>query len=467
MRRRITLAIVGMVVAALILAGFGTFVLERANARDATRQELERQTQAFVNLLDEPMLLRIVGASQNSTATANQELRRILIAMRGLARNIEDQDIGILTGAQWERLEGTGPRGVTLTAADIEAVRTDPDKTISGNRGSNVFAATAGEVRALKYVVIVARPPATSARPAFGWFLLASAFTVAIGALVAVRLSGQLTKRLRAAQAATHAIAAGDLSARIDTAKGDAPVELQDLARSINSMAEQLERSRGLERQFLMSITHDLRTPLTSIQGYAEALVDGAIDDPKRAGEIIGNESQRLQRLVSDLLDLSRLEARTFNLDLTVGDVGPAVAATVEAFEPKAVAANIELLTNCASGFTSRVDPQRLAQVVSNLLDNALKFASRQINVFVTRHDGWIVIGVSDDGPGIAPADLPYVFERLYVAKARPTPKESGSGLGLAIVRELAAAMGGQVRADSPDPHTGKGTRFSVYLPGC
>lgn len=317
----------------------------------------------------------------------------------------------------------------------------------------------------LKYVVIVARPPASSARPAFGWSLIASAITIAIGTAVAVRLSGQLTKRLRAAQTATHAIAAGDLSARMDAAAGDAPAELQDLARSINSMAEQLERSRGLERQFLMSITHDLRTPLTSIQGYAEALVDGAIDDPKRAGEIIGAESLRLQRLVADLLDLSRLEARTFKLDLTPADVGPAVGATVEAFAPKAQARNIELLSNCAPGHLARVDPQRLAQVVSNLLDNALRFAHRRLSVFVARQDGWIVIGVSDDGPGIAPEDLPHVFERLYVARARPTPKESGSGLGLAIVRELTAAMGGHVRADSPDPATGTGTRFSVYLP--
>ena len=334
-----------------------------------------------------------------------------------------------------------------------------------------MYAAAVGDARALKYVVVVARPPESDARPALGWFLVASAGTIALGFVIALWLSRGLTQRLRAAQATTHSIASGDLSARVPEPSTNDQDEVADLSRSINSMAVQLERARGLERQFLMSITHDLRTPLTSIQGYAEALADEAIE-PKKAAETILAQSQRLNRLVTDLLDLARLDARSFSLDVVSGDVVGVVAGTARAFAPKAADRNIALSfpdreSDEAPIFAS-IDAMRLDQAVANLIDNALKFAQTRIDVSVFVHEGWVTISVADDGPGIAADDLPHVFERLYVAKARPTPKESGSGLGLAIVRELIGAMGGHVAARSPVPTTdggpARGTQMLVYL---
>jgi two-component system sensor histidine kinase BaeS len=229
----------------------------------------------------------------------------------------------------------------------------------------------------------------------------------------------------------------------------------------------QIERARGLERQFLMSITHDLRTPLTSIQGYAEALADEAIE-PTKAAETILAQSQRLNRLVTDLLDLSRLDARSFSLDVVSGDVVGVVAGTARAFVPKAADRNIALSYNHSEPIYASIDAMRLDQAVANLIDNALKFARSRIDVSVFVHEGWVTVSVADDGPGIAADDLAHVFERLYVAKARPTPKESGSGLGLAIARELVAAMGGHVAARSPVPSAdggpAKGTQMLVYL---
>lgn len=469
MRRRITFAIVGSVIAALVIAGAGTFVLDRLSARETTRRELERQATSLVAILDETILFRTTAPA--TVAARQAELRAVINRIKGLS-NLSEEDIGILIGTTLQNLDGTTPRNITLDADDLAQLKT-PNTVVSGNRGRIVYAAAVGEQRALKYVVVVARPPESDARPALGWFLVASAGTIALGFLIALWLSRGLTNRLRAAQATTHSIASGDLSARVPEPATTDQDEVADLSRSINSMAVQLERARGLERQFLMSVTHDLRTPLTSIQGYAEALADEAIE-PKKAAETILAQSQRLNRLVTDLLDLARLDSRSFSFDVVSGDVVGVVAGTARAFAPKAAERDITLSFQGQSGdqgnqpIFASIDAMRLEQAVSNLIDNALKFAKSRIDVSVFVHEGWVTISIADDGNGIAADDLPHVFERLYVAKARPTPKESGSGLGLAIVRELIGAMGGHVAARSPVPSAdggpASGTQMLVYL---
>ena len=480
MRRRISFAIVGTVIAALVVAGAGTFVLDRLSARATTRRELERQSQSLIAILDETTLFRSLvnanGTLLSTPAARQQELRRIVNRIKGLS-NLSEEDIGILVGPTLDSLDGTTPRNIVLDPADIAALKAAPNSVVSGNRGRVVYAAAVGDARVIKYVVVVARPPESDARPALGWFLIASAGTIALGFVVALWLSRGLTQRLRAAQATTHSIASGDLSARVPEPSSNDKDEVSDLSRSINSMAVQLERARGLERQFLMSITHDLRTPLTSIQGYAEALADEAIE-PKKAAETILAQSLRLNRLVTDLLDLARLDSRSFSLDIVPGDVVGVVAGTARAFGPKAADRNITLSFHGPSGpwsgepgtgqLFASIDAMRLDQAISNLIDNALKFARSRIDIGVFVHEGWVAVSVADDGQGIAADDLPHVFERLYVAKARPTPKESGSGLGLAIVRELIGAMGGHVAARSPVPTAdggpGRGTQILVYL---
>jgi signal transduction histidine kinase len=462
---------VGTVIAALVVAGAGTFVLDRLSARDATRRELERQAQSLIAILDETTLFRALVNPSGTTPTAptaaarQAELRRIVNTIKGLS-NLSEEDIGILVGTSLDNLDGTTPRDITLDTDDLAQLKT-PNTVVSGNRGRIVYAAAVGDARVLKYVVVVARPPVSDARPALGWFLIASAGTIALGFVIALWLSRGLTQRLRAAQATTHSIASGDLSARVPEPRNNDQDELAELSRSINSMAAQLERARGVERQFLMSITHDLRTPLTSIQGYAEALADEAVE-PRKAAETILAQSQRLNRLVTDLLDLARLDTRSFSLELVRADVVGVVSGTVGAFAPKAADRGVELVFHASEPTAASIDVLRLDQAVANLIDNALKFATSRIDVAVFVHEGWITVSVADDGVGIAPEDLPHVFERLYVAKARPTPKESGSGLGLAIVRELVGAMGGHVDARSPAPgpqgQSGRGTQMLVYL---
>jgi len=261
---------------------------------------------------------------------------------------------------------------------------------------------------------------------------------------------------------AARRIADGDLDTRIDVGNDDYP-ELASLGHSINTMTEGLARAKGLERQFLMSVSHDLRTPLTSIRGWAEAIADGAAEDT-RAAAIIGAEAARLQRLVQDLLDLAKLDARSFSLNPVAVDLVPLVAAAAESFRPSTEDAGLHLTLDLPEGpVPARADPDRLSQVVANLLENAYRYARRDLRVWVATSPGAALVAVEDDGPGIPAAELDHVFERLYQVEHSPA-RQAGSGLGLTIVKELTTAMNGQVRVESPTGREG-GTRVVVALP--
>ena len=184
--------------------------------------------------------------------------------------------------------------------------------------------------------------------------------------------------------------------------------------------------------------------------------------DPDEAFEPVGLGLDH----VGDLLDLARLEANQFSLHLATLAVDEVVTDTAEGWRPRAESLALALHVDDDPTHTrARIDPDRLAQVVANLVENALKFAATAVWVRTDRTDDGVAVSVVDDGPGIDPADLPHVFERLYVARHRPRPTESGSGLGLAIVRELVSAMGGTVSADSPVLPGDVGTRLVVLLP--
>jgi len=225
-----------------------------------------------------------------------------------------------------------------------------------------------------------------------------------------------------------------------------------------------------------MSISHDLRTPLTSIRRYAEAVAEGAADaeeSRRRAALIIEAEARRLERLVADLLELARLDTREFSLHLGPVDVAEVARHATLALEPAAREAGLQLVVSGERGpIMALADAERLAQVVANLVENALKYAAHTVEVTARAAvfpggppgppGGGAEIAVADDGPGIDPGDLPRVFERLYTSRRHPGRKV-GTGLGLAIVRELVTAMGGRVDVGvTPEG----GTRFVVALPG-
>jgi two-component system sensor histidine kinase BaeS len=455
MTRRLTLVILATVAATLLVAGGGTLLLARFGARQHTEDELRSQATelaATIEDLNNQGALRLVANLRNTL-----NLEAIEVMRFGPGGRTVDQY----------------PAGVQPPDIDLDALRNG--ETVSGNHGSLVYAAAPATVtlkgasgRDVLAVVVLTRQADTPLRPATGWFLVAAIATLVIGALVAWRFGRRLTRPLREAEEATRRISAGDLSTRLAVAKPGSKDELTSLAESINAMAETLERSKGLERQFLLSVSHDLRTPLTSIQGYAEAIADGALPDASEGGAVILSEARRLDRLVDDLLDLAKLESRQFSMTSERVDLDDVVAATVDGFRPEADDASIALeLRAPHEPITVEGDTDRLAQVTGNLLQNALRYARSRIVLAVGVTDAWARLDVMDDGPGIAAEDLPHVFERLYVARRQPDRRETGSGLGLAIVRELVTAMGGQVRASAAEGEdtTMPGACLSVFLP--
>jgi signal transduction histidine kinase len=292
--------------------------------------------------------------------------------------------------------------------------------------------------------------------------LWAGLAAVAVAASLALLLARGITRPLRRMVTATRRVAAGDYRARVTVASRD---ELTELAQALNEMAAGLERVEGLRRELVANVAHELRTPLTGLEGYLEGLADGVFAPTPETLARMRAETARLRRLVEDLTELSQLESGRWRLErrpVQVVDVIAAVDATLRPqFECKGVGLNVWV----AEGLPPVPgDADRLGQVLTNLLANALRFTPPGGRVTVEAwgdHDA-VRLAVSDTGSGIAPADLPHVFERFYRADRSRTQMTGGSGIGLAIVKHVMEAHGGTIAVQST---LGRGSRFEVGLP--
>ena len=292
-------------------------------------------------------------------------------------------------------------------------------------------------------------------------------FSLGIGAILAIILAnwvaGFLSRRLQRLETTSRTIASGDFSARAPTAGSD---DVARLGAAFNDMAEQLEASRRRERDFLMSVGHDLRTPLTTLRGYAEALDGGQIDeaDLERVAGVLQRQTDRLSRLVEDLTLLARLEAREFTLRPEPVELAAHLGEIADSHRVRAAQLHVELVDQIDDVGTVTIDPDRVSQIMGNLLTNALRYTPEggKVRVGLTGTPVEIRLTVADTGPGIDPEDLPRVFERLYVAQRYRPVRPEGSGLGLTIVKELTAALGGEVDVGST---LGEGTTVTVRLP--
>jgi len=229
----------------------------------------------------------------------------------------------------------------------------------------------------------------------------------------------------------------------------------------------ELRQTERLRRELTANVSHELRTPLTSIKGFAETLLDGAMKDEetcRRFLSIINGETDRLVNLVDDLLDLSLLESKRVTLDLKPVDLGDLVAHTVDKLRPLAQTSHLTLVQSAPSGLVVFADANRLEQVLTNLVDNALKYtpAGGRIEVQAAAVNGEVEVAVFDTGNGIRPEDLPHVFERFYRADRSRTRGSGGTGLGLAIAKHIVEAHGGRISVSS---RVDEGTTFKFSIP--
>jgi signal transduction histidine kinase len=247
------------------------------------------------------------------------------------------------------------------------------------------------------------------------------------------------------------------------------PREVQELARAFNTMADRVQSSRRSQQDFIANVSHELKTPLTSIQGFAQAILDGTADTPdalRQSADVIYNEAGRMHRMALDLLDLARLDAGTADLSMARVNVAALLQGIGEKFMPMASGAGIELKIHAAAGLPEVIgDGDRLAQVFTNLLENALKFtpSGGTVTVRAAQDRDQLQISVADTGRGIPPEALAHIFDRFYQADAsRQGGNRHGAGLGLAIVQELVEAHGGRISVRSA---LDRGTAFIVHLP--
>ncbi|MFW6055966.1 MAG: sensor histidine kinase [Chloroflexota bacterium] len=286
-----------------------------------------------------------------------------------------------------------------------------------------------------------------------------------LGALgLAALFSRLLTGPLNELKTSARRIRDGDLSQRVNITSDD---EIGEVAAAFNDMARQLESNEETRRQFLADVVHELRTPLSIVQGNLEAWRDGVVTATPEDVVPVHDEAVLMGRLITDLRDLSLAETGQLELTKELTDIGALISSVVETYTQRAASMGIELRYEDDQGkpLLAEADPGRIRQVLRNLIENALRYTPRGGSVCinaVSTADSAVSVTVRDTGAGIAPEHLPHVFEHFYKADRSRNRSRSGSGIGLAIVRQLVEAHGGSVHAKS---EAGAGSTFIFSLP--
>jgi signal transduction histidine kinase len=461
-------------VLAAVLIGVITLSLIRLLPERGLEQQLADQAQAVSDTVTGPRPARQLCALARVLRRGETEVylldpaatpRRLpacqLPGRRGLVAPAPDADLAAAL-AQGQVTTGTGDGLAWAVVPADRPVRRAGGPVAPVAPGARPVLRSGGGVLLVHEV----RRLGLSLFPVVGWrLLLATALAVAVAALAAWLLAGRLTAPLGRLVTAARRVGDGDLSTRV---KVDGGGEVAEVATAFNDMAAGLERAQTEQRAFLASVGHELKTPLTTVQGYTEALLDGTVDDPadrRRSLLRVHAETIRLARLVQDLLDLARLGRGQFAVSAVDADVGAVLREAAAAATERAARRQVTVTTRLDGNLHAHLDPGRLRQVLDNLLDNAARSSPSGRQVLVAARSlpgGGVEAAVVDQGPGIAAEDLPHAFDRGYLWSRYRGTREVGSGLGLAIVKALCDAMGVAIHAESGP---GGGTAFRLTLP--
>lgn len=306
-------------------------------------------------------------------------------------------------------------------------------------------------------------------------FLVAGIIAFLLSVLLGLAIARSVAKPLRTIAKATNAIAEGDYT---HTVPESGPYEIKQLAQTFNGMTQQVQNSQTAMRDFVSNVSHELKTPLTSIQGFSQALLDGATQDEttrKRAATIIYDESARMRRLIEDLLDLAKIDAGQMTIGKNTIELTPLIKGILNTLSPQIQAKHLTITKNLEQWLIIMGNGDRLTQVFTNLIDNAIKHTpiegTIQINAWqetknnpsTKKTTAYACISITDSGPGIPPDEITRIFERFYqIDKSRTSKPGQGVGLGLTIAHDIVKAHSGYIEAKNIE---GKGMQFKVCLP--
>ncbi|CUH96250.1 putative membrane protein [Propionispora sp. 2/2-37] len=287
-----------------------------------------------------------------------------------------------------------------------------------------------------------------------------------VGLAASYTLARSITVPLRKLSHAAEQMEQGNLGQNVPVETSD---EVGHLAMIFNRMSQTLAASEKLRRQLLANIAHELRTPLSVIQGHLEGMIDGVIAPDKMQLSSLHEEAVRLNRLIRDLRDLSLAEVRQLALEKMPADINQIIKRTVLMLKPISDDKQIEIICSLTESLPElTVDADRISQVFYNILINGIRYSPPQgrieIRTYIVEFEGrqWLKASIKDEGPGISPEDLPYVFDHFYRGDKSRDRKSGGSGIGLAIVKQLVGNHGGQVYAENSKAG---GSIFHVLLP--
>jgi two-component system OmpR family sensor kinase len=445
--------LVGVLVAAAITALLAVRLF-RDDSRDRTLGELRRQAAGLARLYEEQAIRSVDEAKQApgfaapllEEATGSRIYYAGLEIFPGQKSGLRQLDRDVL---DWQMLE----------AGEVETFEFEPP----GSDRTYLAAAHPITVGGETFGALVVAKPRTQLRS--GWLPLAGRMGLAfLGGLAVAAgliwyLSRRLTKPVLALSRAADQVAAGNYDAELPQSQfGD---EVGHLTDRFREMTQKLNEAQRRERNFLMVVSHELRTPVTAIRGHVDALREGLAEDAEAREAslaVIRAETDRLARLVRDVLDLARMEAHQFTLEEEEVELRRLVEQAYQSFTEEARRRGIDYECSFAADPVISTDGDRVLQVVSNLLDNAFAWTpdGGRVALELAAENGKIAVSVSDSGPGIGPAERERIF-RPFWSRAG-----DGTGLGLPIARELAHALGGELALES---EVGKGSRFELRLP--
>lgn len=352
-----------------------------------------------------------------------------------------------------------------VTPADVAVVLAGRDVSSQRSAAGETVFVEARPAGGGGIVLVQRRADATAQdRAAIRRTLIALLVAGVVAAVVGLLVAWRLARPLRRTAAAAHVLAAGGREVRLPA---EGPAEVVEVSEAVNTLAAALRHSEARQRDFLLSVSHDLRTPLTALAGYAESLAGDVVApaDVSRVGAVMLGEAQRLERLVGDLLDLARLDAQDFRIELAAVELGGLARSAAEVWSARCAAAGVAFRLDVpATPVWTTTDAGRLRQALDGLFDNALRVtpAGAPIVLAVHRAANGAVVEVRDGGPGLRPEDLPVAFEQGVLHQRYRGVREVGTGLGLAIVRGLVERLGGTVEAGLAAEG---GARFTVWLP--